>query len=58
MTVEENLEMGAFIRRDDSATTMAQVYDLFPILKEKRYQHSGWLSGGPTSASWPCRALK
>ena len=31
MTVEENLEMGAFIRRDDFSKTMAQVYDLFPL---------------------------
>ena len=46
MTVEENLEMGAFIRRDDFADTMAQVYDLFPILKEKRLQAAGELSGG------------
>ena len=38
MTVEENLEMGAFIRRDDFADTMTQVFDLFPILKEKRKQ--------------------
>ena len=46
MTVEENLEMGAFIRRDDFADTMTQVFDLFPILKEKRKQPAGELSGG------------
>ena len=46
LTVEENLEMGAFIRRDDFRGTMAQVYDLFPILKEKRRQAAGELSGG------------
>ncbi|KAA0920901.1 ABC transporter ATP-binding protein [Aquicoccus porphyridii] len=46
LTVEENLEMGAFIRRDDISDTMAQVYDLFPILKEKRNQAAGELSGG------------
>ena len=46
LTVEENLEMGAFIRRDDFRDTMAQVYDLFPILKEKRNQAAGELSGG------------
>ena len=46
MSVEENLEMGAFIRRDDFRDTMAQVYDLFPILKEKRLQAAGELSGG------------
>ncbi len=36
MTVEENLEMGAFIRTDrDYHETMEQVFDLFPILREK-----------------------
>jgi branched-chain amino acid transport system ATP-binding protein len=46
MTVEENLEMGAFLRTDDFTETMEQIYDLFPILKEKRYQNAGELSGG------------
>ncbi len=46
MTVEENLEMGAFLRTDDFTGTMEQIYDLFPILKEKRYQNAGELSGG------------
>lgn len=46
MSVEENLEMGAFLRRDDISTTMEQVFDLFPILKEKRRQNAGELSGG------------
>ncbi|WP_372674645.1 ABC transporter ATP-binding protein [Aquicoccus sp.] len=46
LTVEENLEMGAFIRHDDISDTMEQVYDLFPILKEKRHQAAGELSGG------------
>ena len=46
MTVEENLEMGAFLRTDDSTQTMEQIYDLFPILKEKRRQKAGELSGG------------
>jgi len=46
LTVEENLEMGAFLRRDDISETMEQVYDLFPILKDKRYQAAGELSGG------------
>ena len=41
MTVEENLEMGAFLRRDNIRTTMEQVYALFPILKEKRNQPAG-----------------
>ncbi|SEP11626.1 amino acid/amide ABC transporter ATP-binding protein 2, HAAT family [Salinihabitans flavidus] len=46
LTVEENLEMGAFIRTDDFSGTMAQIYDLFPILKQKRNQAAGELSGG------------
>lgn len=57
MTVEENLEMGAFIRRDDFSDTMAQVYDLFPILKDKRLQAAGELSGGQRQQVAVGRAL-
>jgi branched-chain amino acid transport system ATP-binding protein len=58
MTVEENLEMGAFIRDDAQiADTMAQIYDLFPILKEKRYQAAGQLSGGQRQQVAVGRAL-
>ncbi|MDX1780034.1 MAG: ABC transporter ATP-binding protein [Thalassovita sp.] len=57
MTVEENLEMGAFIRTDDFSDTMAQVYDLFPILKEKRNQAAGELSGGQRQQVAVGRAL-
>ncbi len=46
MTVQENLEMGAYIRHDGVADTMALVFDLFPILKERRRQLAGELSGG------------
>ena len=46
MTVQENLEMGAYIRHDGVADTMARVFDLFPILKERRRQLAGELSGG------------
>ena len=46
MTVRENLEMGAFLREDDIYQTIDQVYDLFPVLKEKRKQNAGELSGG------------
>ena len=46
MTVEENLEMGAFIRTDDISDTMEQIYGLFPILKDKRNQPAGEISGG------------
>ena len=57
MTVEENLEMGAFIRTDDIKDTMAQVYDLFPILKQKRLQAAGELSGGQRQQVAVGRAL-
>ncbi len=57
MSVEENLEMGAFIREDDISGTMAQVYDLFPILKEKRLQPAGQLSGGQRQQVAVGRAL-
>ncbi|MYH35643.1 MAG: ABC transporter ATP-binding protein [Rhodospirillaceae bacterium] len=46
LTVHENLEMGAFIRRDDFSHVIDQVYTLFPPLKEKRRQQAGELSGG------------
>ena len=46
MTVEENLEMGGFIRTDDIHHTIEDIYNLFPILKEKRNQNAGELSGG------------
>lgn len=57
MTVEENLEMGAFIREDDISGTMDQVFDLFPILKEKRAQPAGELSGGQRQQVAVGRAL-
>ncbi|MFS8812845.1 MULTISPECIES: ABC transporter ATP-binding protein [unclassified Synechococcus] len=46
LTVQENLEMGAFIRRDNPAAQLERVYELFPPLKEKRRQAAGSLSGG------------
>lgn len=57
MTVEENLEMGAFIRRDDYRGTLEQVYDLFPILRDKRDQAAGELSGGQRQQVAVGRAL-
>ena len=46
MTVEENLQMGGFIRKDDISNTINEVYELFPILYEKRKQLAEQLSGG------------
>ena len=57
MSVEENLEMGAFLRHDDFRPTMEQVYDLFPILKDKRRQPAGELSGGQRQQVAVGRAL-
>jgi branched-chain amino acid transport system ATP-binding protein len=57
MTVEENLEMGAFLRKDDIRGTMEQVYELFPILKDKRRQAAGELSGGQRQQVAVGRAL-
>jgi branched-chain amino acid transport system ATP-binding protein len=57
MSVEENLEMGAFLRRDDINKTMDEVFDLFPILRDKRRQNAGELSGGQRQQVAVGRAL-
>ena len=57
MTVEENLEMGAFIRKDDFSDTLEQVFELFPVLKVKRRQAAGELSGGQRQQVAVGRAL-
>lgn len=57
LTVQENLEMGAFLRRDDIFQTMEHVFDLFPILKDKRKQPAGELSGGQRQQVAVGRAL-
>ena len=46
LSVHENLEMGAYVRRDDIAGALARVYELFPPLADKRRQPAGELSGG------------
>ena len=57
MTVEENLEMGAFVRQDDFRPTMDQVFSLFPVLGQKRSQPAGELSGGQRQQVAVGRAL-
>ena len=46
MTVEENLEMGAFLINNEYSAVIDEIYNLFPVLKEKRTQLVGELSGG------------
>ena len=57
MTVYENLEMGAFLRDDDISATIEQIYELFPILAEKKNQLAGELSGGQRQQVAVGRAL-
>ena len=46
LTVRENLEMGAYLRNEDLGKVIEEIYDLFPILREKQSQLVGELSGG------------
>jgi branched-chain amino acid transport system ATP-binding protein len=57
LSVEENLEMGAFIRRDDFRHLIDKVYGFFPPLKDKRRQAAGELSGGQRQMVAMGRAL-
>ena len=57
LSVEENLEMGAYTRKDSFASALEKVYSLFPPLKEKRRQPAGSLSGGQRQMVAMGRAL-
>ena len=57
LTVQENLEMGAFISDDNYNDILDYVYNLFPILKEKQFQQAGELSGGQRQQVAVGRAL-
>ena len=57
LSVHENLEMGAFIRRDDFGDVLDRMYELFPPLKEHRKQPAGELSGGQRQMVAIARAL-
>jgi ABC-type branched-subunit amino acid transport system ATPase component len=57
MTIQENLEMGAFIRNDDYGQRLDEVYDLFPIMRERKKQKVGQLSGGQRQMVAMGRAL-
>ena len=59
LTVEENLRLGAYVRRNKSelALDMEKAYTRFPILKERHHQQAGTLSGGQQQMLAICRAL-
>jgi branched-chain amino acid transport system ATP-binding protein len=57
MTVLENLEMGAYLRKDDLDADFERVYGLFPLLYERRSQLAGTLSGGEQQMLAMGRAL-
>ncbi len=57
MTIQENLEMGAFIRNDDYTQRLDEVYDLFPVLRDRKNQTAGQLSGGQRQMVAMGRAL-
>ncbi len=57
MTVRENLEMGAFLRRDDISGAMERVFELFPALRDKQDRPAGELSGGQRQQVAVGRAL-
>ena len=57
LTVEENLEMGAFLNEENIKSKIDEMYELFPIIKEKKGQPAGELSGGQRQQVAIARAL-
>jgi branched-chain amino acid transport system ATP-binding protein len=57
MTIRENLDMAAFIRSDDFSRRIEEIYELFPVLGERRKQKAGQLSGGQRQMVAMGRAL-
>ncbi len=57
LTVQENLEMGAFIRTDDFSDRIDEIYSLFPVLRRRRTQRVGKMSGGERQMVAMGRAL-
>ena len=57
LTVEENLEIGAFLREDNVKETIEEIYNLFPAMKDKKNQLAGELSGGQRQQVAVSRAL-
>ena len=57
LSVEENLEMGAFLNKRNLSSKIEEMYELFPIIKEKKSQAAGELSGGQRQQVAIARAL-
>ncbi len=57
LSVEENLRIGAYLRKDSLSADLARVYELFPRLKERAWQQAGTLSGGEQQMLAVGRAL-
>jgi neutral amino acid transport system ATP-binding protein len=57
LTIQENLEMGAFTRTDDYSARLEEIFDLFPVLKERKHYKVGTLSGGQRQMVAMGRAL-
>ena len=57
LSVQENLEMGAFIKKSDPENMLDYIYGIFPILHDKKHQQAGELSGGQRQQVAVGRAL-